>query len=105
MIQIDKHTFLKYLLLVMLSFKMGYFVYDNVSNLHHSETISCTIDLGDFENENEEKKEFDESEKIHQTLISTDFVDNFSFQKYTERLSENYRNLYFEFTTPPPELG
>ena len=84
---------------------MGYFVYENVSNLHHSETISCTIDLGDFESENEEKKEFDESEKIHQLLINTDFSEIANYKLQTDKLSESYRNLYFEFTTPPPELS
>ena len=90
---------------MMLSFKVGYFVFENVSNLHLSETISCTIDLNDFENENEEKKEFDESEKIHQSLINTDFSDELFFSSQSDKLSENYRDLYFEFTTPPPELG
>ncbi|MGB0892328.1 MAG: hypothetical protein ACPGUU_08240 [Flavobacteriaceae bacterium] len=90
---------------MMLSFKIGYFVYENVSNLHHSETISCTIDLDDFENENEEKKEFDESEKIHQPTINTDFSEVTIFKLQIDNLSESYRDLYFEFTTPPPELG
>ncbi|MGB0892262.1 MAG: hypothetical protein ACPGUU_07910 [Flavobacteriaceae bacterium] len=89
---------------MILSFKIGYFVYENVSNIHHSETISCTLDLEDFENENEEKNEFDETEKIHQTVIKTDFSEIVNFKSQIDKLSENYRDLYFEFTTPPPEL-
>ena len=47
----------------MLSFKAGYFVYENVIDIQHSQTLEYIIDFDDLEKENEEKKEFDESEK------------------------------------------
>ncbi|MGB0880353.1 MAG: hypothetical protein ACPGTO_07280 [Polaribacter sp.] len=88
---------------MILSLKITSFVYENFSYLNHSETISYIIDFG--ESENEEKKELDENEKIHQFI-------NASNLKLIEHINSNpftgfseLRNLYFEYITPPPELA
>ena len=88
---------------MILSLKISSFVYENLSYLSHSDTISYTIDFD--ENENEEKKELDENEKIHQLI-------NVSNVKLVQNTTHNpfsgfsgLRNLYFEYTTPPPELA
>lgn len=90
------------MLLVILSLKMSSFVYENLSYLGHSDTIAYTIDFD--ENENEEKKEFDENEKIHQftnasNLKLIEYRNNNPILSFLE-----LRNLYFEYITPPPEL-
>ena len=79
-------------------------MYENLSHLSHSDTISYAIDFGENENENEEKKEIDENEKIHQFI-------NASNVKSIEHRNNNpisgfleLKNLYFEYITPPPEL-
>ena len=43
--------------------------------------------------------------KINQSLLNKDVVVKNIYKIKTDNLSENYRDLYFEFNTPPPELS
>ena len=88
---------------MILSLKAGYFVVENTSFLHQSE-ISSSVDISDFENENEEKKEIDESEKIHQSIIKTSVTSLFNSEKFSFEVLKKYNDLHYEFTTPPPEV-
>ena len=80
-------------------------MYENVNDIQHSHNVEYVLDFDDLEKENKEKKEFDESEKINQTLLNKDVTIKNIFKIKTDNLSENYRDLYFEFNTPPPEFS
>ncbi len=99
MIQIFKHKYFKYLLLVFLSLKGGFFVAENTEILHEIE-ISHQLDFDDIENE--EKKEIDEENKIPQNLTEFLFQKKIKNQKCLVQL-DNYQIQYLEFTTPPPK--
>jgi len=88
---------------MILSLKISFFVYENFSSLNNSEEIAHVIDFE--ENENEEKKELDENKKIHQIILASSFqiIDGDTNSPSSNLLA--LRNLYSEFTTPPPELG
>lgn len=98
-----KHSYLKYFLLIILSIKGGYFVAENIASTFDVE-ISCTTNTGDFEHENEDKNEFDESEKIHQPENFSTVLKSKILNCKHSNLLENYLTRYLEFTTPPPEL-
>ncbi len=85
---------------MILSLKISSFVYENLSSLSNTEEISHIVDF----DENEEKKEFDEKEKIHQPIAPSKFnlIENFNNKPHS--ISSSLRNLFFEYTTPPPEL-
>ncbi len=103
MIKLFKHKYFKYLLLVFLALKGSFFVAENSGLLHEVE-ISYLLDFDDLENENEEKKEIDEKEKIHQHLTKFLFRKKAKTQKLLT-LQEKYQTQYIEFTTPPPEFS
>ena len=104
MIQLFKHTYFKYLLLLLLAFKASYFVVENYQVITSTE-ISFFLDLNDFENENEEKQELDENKKINEPIVKNSFTEDLYIKRNHLDLHKNYRNLHFEFTTPPPELS
>ena len=88
-----------------LALKAGYFVCESVSILHQIENNSSIIDLDDFDNENEEKTELDEKEKINQSTEETPvFKNDFNRKRYSLDV-RNYKIQFLEFSTPPPELS
>jgi hypothetical protein len=95
----NKQLIFKILFLMMLSLKIGYVVYQNVSQLTYTEEISCILDID--ESEEEEKNEFDESVKINQKTITFSFLKK---QKYHDIMVLKYKALPQEFTAQPPEL-
>lgn len=104
MMQLFKHTYLKYFLLILLSVKAVYFVAENISSTYNIE-VCCDIEADDFEHEGEDKNEFDETEKIHQLTFFSEGLNDYSLKFKHSKFSENYLTRYLEFTTPPPELA
>ena len=103
MIKLFKHNYFKYLLLVILSLKVVFFVTENINSINETE-ISYLLDTGDFENESEDQKEFDESEQINQnSQISYHFNQNKDLNNQVLIFKE-YRVQYLEFITPPPKF-
>ncbi|TVZ56500.1 hypothetical protein OD91_1786 [Lutibacter sp. Hel_I_33_5] len=81
------------------------FVADNLSILSDTPTASHIV-LDDFENENEENKEVDESEKINQSMYPNASESSYIIDKNLSiHIIENYRIQYLEYTTPPPEFS
>ncbi len=84
---------------MLLSLKVSYFVYENISFFESSESISVLIDL-----EENESKEIDEIEKIHQSFST--YIFNFlKNHKNHFSIQKNYMNWYLEYNPPPPEFS
>jgi len=103
MVQLFKHNYFKYFLLVILALKGVYFVAENIN--YTADTQICfQPDTDDFDSETEDSKELDENEQINQTsLIFYHFNKNKTTSNHIEILKE-YRIRYLEFTTPPPKF-
>lgn len=100
MITLFKHNAFKYLLLIVLSLKISSFVYENLSSLNTSDELALVVDF----DENEEKKELDENEKIHQQILGSNFQQvNNNNENPSPNLSK-LKGLYLEYTSPPPEF-
>jgi hypothetical protein len=85
---------------MILSLKISSFVYENISSLHTSDEITHVLDF----DENEEKKELDENEKMHQPILASSLQRLDQENKRPSSNSLVFGSLYFKYTTPPPEL-
>jgi len=97
--KIYRRSFLRNLLLILLSLKVSYFIYENTSFFENSDAISIVVDMEESEN-----KEADENEKINQPLNSDllHFQKNF---KYHNPISKNYVNWHSGCKPHPPEFS
>jgi hypothetical protein len=77
-------------------------VYENISSIHTSDEITSVLDFD--ENENEEKKELDENEKMHQPILASSLQRLDQENKRPSSNSLVFGSLYFKYNTPPPEL-
>lgn len=101
--KIDKHLVLKLLLLMVITLKVSFAVYQNVYNFSNSEEIAFFLEIDD--SEKQENIEFDESEKIHQKINTS---ISFTFSKKEKQYAHilfDYKTKHKEYTTPPPEIG
>lgn len=104
MIQLFKHNFFNYFLLILLSVKIVDFVAEHITSTYEIEMCS-EVDADDFENENDDKQEIDETETIHQMVNFDTFIQE-STSKFKHILFiDHYITLYLEFSTPPPEFA
>jgi len=101
--KLDKQFLFKLLLLMMLSLKGSFAVYQNISELTSTEKISFFLDID--ESEKEDKKELDESEKIQQKMNTSCTFSSLGNDKHHSNIVLNYKVLHLEYTTPPPEIG
>lgn len=103
MMQIFKHSYLKYLLLLILAIKSVSYVIENTA-LCLDEDSTCLVDFNDFENENDEETEIEEIKKIIKIDVDFCFSENDIVLKHHFTSHKNYLTQYLEFSTPPPEL-
>jgi hypothetical protein len=101
--KLNTHFFLKLLLLMMLSLKGSFAVYQNISELTSTEKISFFLDID--ESEKEDKKELEESEKIQQKLNTAITFSALKKSKHNSNIVLNYKVLHLEYTAQPPETG
>ena len=97
-----KNKPLKIVLLLLLSLRVGMFVFENYTAANAGiETVSI-IDFDDSENE---EKELEENNKIVESLLHKNL--NCISTKYTRIKSwiEVDTSTYLEYTTPPPEYS
>lgn len=90
---------------MLISLKVGSFVIDTIYSCECIE-MYCDYDENGFENENDDQRELDEKEKIHQLQVGPIRLlnRNVAVKHYT-LLPLNYYPQYLEFSTPPPELA
>ena len=75
-------------------------MYENLSSLNNSDETALVVDF----DENEEKKELDENEKIHQQIIGSNFQQINNDNSCPSSNLSKLKGLYLEYTSPPPEF-
>ena len=88
---------------MILSLKVSYAIYQNISVISNSIETAYVLDLE--ESEKEENQEIDESKKIHQKVKIDPINTIVNNSKFNAKVALNYKILHLEFTTPPPEIG
>lgn len=96
-------TIFKLIFLMILSLKVSYAIYQNISVVSNSIETAYVLDLD--ESEKEEKQETDESKKIHQNVKTHGVNSLVNKSNFNSIVALNYKVLHLEFTTPPPEIG
>ncbi|CAM1334163.1 hypothetical protein [Tenacibaculum aestuariivivum] len=103
MAELFKHNYFKYFLLVLIVLKGIFVVAQNIDAINTIE-ICYQLDTDDFENESEDRKELDESEKINQLFRIVYHFDRNKVNNNYITIFKKYKTQYLEFTTQPPEL-
>ena len=90
------------LFLMILSLKVTYAVYQNISLVSESIEVAFVLDID--ESEKEESYETDETKKIHEKVKLVSLNSLIDKSKFNSKVKLNYKILHLEFTTPPPEI-
>lgn len=97
-----KHTYLKYVLLFVLTIEVTSYVIECTFCLEQE--ISYTYNLSDVENNGDEEGS-EELKKIFILPSSSPFSKNYIvLKRHFTTAYKNYSTQFLEFTTPPPEL-
>ena len=101
MIQLFKHQYFKYLLLMLLSLKVSYVVIEHFTVIDDIE-ICYEIDIEDTEND--DTKELGELEIIKQEHPLSVFFRLGTSKTVFSHIMTTYNMQFLEYTTQPPEL-